>query len=133
MVRIIPEKLLKISRALRKNQTPWERKLWVHLRAHRFLSVQFKRQVSIGGYVVDFCCRGKRLIIELDGGQHNERVNEIKDQDRDQFLKSQGYKILRFWNNEVDQNLGGVLDKIRLEIFNPSPDLSPQKERGGNF
>ena len=116
MSRILSNRLLNRTRELRKSQTPWESKLWSHLRTHRFLDLQFKRQVQIGKYIVDFCCRSKKLIIELDGGQHNQSEGIKKDYYRDKFLRSEGYRVLRFWNSEIDINLEGVLEKIRVEV-----------------
>lgn len=100
-----------LAKRLRRNQTPWEYKLWWQgLRSHRFKGLKFKRQVPVGKYIVDFCCKAKDLVIELDGGQHSETVNE--DFERDLFLESEGYTVLRFWNNEIDSNFEGVLLKI---------------------
>ncbi|MDP3741463.1 MAG: DUF559 domain-containing protein [bacterium] len=130
MHRVIPKTLLRNSRALRQNQTPWEQKLWQRLRAHRFFGFQFKRQVQIGKYVVDFCCWKMKLIIELDGGQHNESSAEYYDHARDKFLRSEGYRVLRIWNNELDQNLEGALEKIRETVL-PLYQTHPSKgERG---
>lgn len=103
---------IKISRILRKNQTPHEIKLWSLLRGRRFENFKFVRQYAIGKYIVDFCCRKGKLIIELDGGQHNEDKNIKNDQLRDKSLINRGYRILRVWNNELDENLEGVLDKV---------------------
>jgi|SRR3989344_5177322 len=120
-----------LARIQRKSKNPWEAKLWGYLRAHRFYGFQFKRQVPIGNFIVDFCCRKKNLILELDGGQHNEDRNINMDSERDLFLKREGYTVLRFWNNEIDSNLQGVLERIRRYLVDdPSPDLSPQEERG---
>ena len=66
----------------------------------------------IGHYIVDFCCFEKKLVIELDGGQHNEKYNKLNDTERTRILESQGFKVLRFWNNEVDDNFDGVLETI---------------------
>jgi very-short-patch-repair endonuclease len=105
--------LKRVSKILRKQATPWEQKLWYHLRAHRFYGLKFKRQVPLGNYVVDFCCQGKKLIIELDGAHHTVIENKAHDINRQIFLESKDYKVLRFWNNEVDTNLEGVLETIR--------------------
>ena len=105
-----------IARELRKNQTPQERKLWNILRNHQFCGYEFRRQYPIGDYIVDFICREKKIIIELDGGQHNEGENIINDVKRTEFLKSLGYKVIRFWNNEVDNNVEGVFDIIKKEF-----------------
>lgn len=133
-MRTIPRKLLLVSRSLRKNQTPWEAKLWAHLRAGRFFNLKFKRQVRLGNYVVDFYCAQHRLVIELDGGQHNERKISLKDGEKQEYLGKEGFKVLRFWNHELQQNLGGVLEaiKIKIEVNRPdlSPNLSPRQGRG---
>jgi very-short-patch-repair endonuclease len=93
--------MLSNAKALRRNLTEAEQRLWYHLRAHRFMGYKFKRQKPIGRYIVDFACLEHRLIIELDGGQHSEQA--VYDQQRDTWLRSQGYTILRFWNNDVMQ------------------------------
>ena len=80
--------------------------------------------------MVDFCCREKKLVVELDGGQHNENSAEHYDQARDEFLRSEGYRILRIWNNEIDQNLQGVLEKIREAVLPLSQPLPSKGERG---
>jgi very-short-patch-repair endonuclease len=116
MVRIVPESYLKISRLLRKRQTPWEIKLWKFLRAGRFNDIKFKRQYKIGNYIVDFYCGTRKLVIELDGGQHNDKQKQIQDHIRQNFLESQGFKVLRFWNSEIDNNIEGVLETIKKEI-----------------
>jgi very-short-patch-repair endonuclease len=104
-----PRKVV-LARNLRKTTTPHESKLWYHLRSGRFKNLKFRRQHPIGKYIVDFCSISTGLIIELDGGQHNEQV--IYDQARDKYLRTRGYTILRFWNNDIDRNLNSVLDKI---------------------
>jgi len=113
--RIIPEPFLSNSKNLRKNQTPWEAKLWARLRAGRFYGLKFKRQVQIGHYIFDFGCREKMLLIELDGGQHSEQKISGHDLKKQNYAKSQGYKVLRFWNNDVDKNIEGVLESIKKE------------------
>ena len=117
--------LLDNARLLRRTQTDAEQKLWYHLRAHRFMGRKFKRQKPIGRYVVDFICIEEKLIIELDGGQHAE--NTEYDQERDSWLRSEGYTVLRFWNNELMNEMEGVLEKIRLAL---SPSPSPTSVRG---
>jgi very-short-patch-repair endonuclease len=105
-------RFVSIARKLRKTQTPQEAKLWSLLRAKRFEGLKFRRQYPIGKYIVDFCCWKKKLIIELDGGGHNEARQIEYDHLRDRYLRSQGYKILRVWNFEVDENLRGVYEEI---------------------
>lgn len=113
------------AKALRANQTEAELRLWYYLRAHRFMGLKFKRQKPIGNYIVDFVCVERRLIVEIDGGQHADEVEY--DQCRDSWLRSQGYTILRFWNNEVMQQMEDVLEKIRFSL---SPNPSPASVRG---
>lgn len=116
-------KTIEIARKLRKTQTPLEARLWYYLRSRRFQGFKFRRQYPISNFIVDFCCLRQKLIIELDGGQHNESANQSSDIKRDQCLVSMGYQVLRFWNNDLDNNLGGVLEKI-FQTLEPSP-LTP--------
>ncbi len=98
------------AKELRREMTPLERKLWARLRAHRMKGVHFRPQHAIGNYVVDFCAAQKKLIIELDGSQHLEQTEY--DAQRTEFLQSKGYRVLRFWNNDVSNNMDAVLDVI---------------------
>ena len=93
--------------------TDAEKRMWHRLRAHRFEGLSFRRQFSIGNYVVDFVCLESRLIIEIDGGQHSESK---RDAARDAWLRSQGFSVLRFWNNDVLSNTDGVLERIAQAI-----------------
>jgi very-short-patch-repair endonuclease len=120
--------LLGAARRLRATQTDVEKLLWRHLRAHRLQGHKFKRQQPIGIYIVDFVCFDQKLIIEVDGSQH---MNSSADLQRDQWLNSQGYKVLRFWNNEVLQNIEGVLERI-LDDLSPSPQPLSHKGRGAS-
>lgn len=127
--------LLENAKSLRRTQTDAEQKLWYHLRAHRFMGKKFKRQKPMGRYVVDFVCLEEKLIIELDGGQHADNVEY--DRERDSWLRSEGYTVLRFWNNEMLNEMEGVLERMRMEIDNKivlndtlSPDPSPVNGRG---
>lgn len=117
--------LLRSAKTLRTNQTDAEQRLWHHLRGHRFMELKFKRQKPMGRYIVDFVCVERQLIIEIDGGQHAEQVEY--DQRRDAWLRSKGYTVLRFWNNEVLLQLEEVLERIRLTL---SPSPSPTSGRG---
>ena len=105
-------KLTGYARELRKKQTRQEQKLWSLLRNRRYKGLCFKRQYVIENYIVDFICREKKLIIELDGGQHNETKNIEYDTKRTEYLEEQGFMIMRFWNNEIDTNIDGVFSKI---------------------
>jgi very-short-patch-repair endonuclease len=98
------------SKALHRNMTPAEVKLWTHLRAHRMKDVHFRNQHAIGKYIVDFCAPRRKLIIELDGSQHLEQ--EAYDAERTAFLESKGYRVLRFWNNQVMNEIEGVLHVV---------------------
>ena len=91
---------------LRKELTPAERKLWAHIRNDQ-LGVNFRRQHAIGNYIPDFVCIEKKLIIELDGSQHLEQ--EEYDEERTKYLEAEGYRVIRFWNNEVTNNIDGVI------------------------
>ncbi len=103
-----------IARSLRKRMTPHEVKLWQQL---RYLEGHhFRRQVPIGPYIVDFAEKTGKLVIEVDGSQHGEAPNLTNDAARDQYLKNKGFKVLRIWNIEVDQNMSGVIDTILLAL-----------------
>ena len=95
---------------LHRNMSPAEAKLWKHLRAHRMGDVHFRNQYAIGNYIVDFCAPRKKLIIELDGSQHLEQKEY--DGERTKYLESHGYRVLRFWNNDVMSNMETVLEVI---------------------
>ena len=103
-------KVFSHAKELRREMTPIEVKLWARLRAHRMRGVHFRPQHAIGNYVVDFWAPLKKLIIELDGSQHLKQ--EEYDAKRTEFLKSKGYKVLRFWNNDVINNMDAVLNMI---------------------
>jgi very-short-patch-repair endonuclease len=98
------------ARALRQDSTDAEAKLWSALRGRRLAGVKFRRQVPIGPFIADFCCEEHKLVIELDGGQHTDAISQ--DQERSQWLSTKSYRVVRFWNNEVLQNLDGVLSVI---------------------
>ncbi|MFZ3080283.1 MAG: endonuclease domain-containing protein [Bellilinea sp.] len=95
------------ARRLRRDQTLVETKLWLALRSHQLENIHFRRQHPIGSYIVDFCAPQAKLIIELDGSQHLEQ--QEYDAERTEFLQAKGYRVLRFWNNEVTGNLDGVI------------------------
>jgi very-short-patch-repair endonuclease len=101
-----------VARHLRKVMTPQEVKLWVQLRALKAQGLHFRRQVPRNGYIVDFACLKARLIIEIDGAQHGGPSHLARDVKRDVDLAGDGFKVLRFWNNEVNENLDGVVETI---------------------
>jgi very-short-patch-repair endonuclease len=111
--------LISLSRNLRKRPTDAENLLWRHLRGQQLEGLRFRRQHPIGRYIVDFVCLERRLILEIDGGQH--AVEKEKDEERQNWLLTEGYRVSRFWNNDVLTNLTGVLETIRLDIIS-NPD-----------
>ena len=135
-VQTLKIKLTNIARTLRWRQTDVEAKLWARLRDRRLDGLKFRRQVPRGQYVVDFLCDHAMLIVELDGSQHGEPENGVRDAARTKYLEALGYSVLRFWNQEINSNLDGVLATIystacaRLKA--PSSALrapSPQGEK----
>ena len=99
---------------LRHNQTPAEIKLWRYLRKRQRMGYKFRRQYAIGRYIVDYCALSKKLIIELDGSPHN--IQKEYDFERTKFLMSQGYQVLRFWNNDVINNIDEVIKTIDMAL-----------------
>ena len=115
------------ARRLRQDMTDAERALWLELRDRRLLGFKFRRQWTLGSYVVDFCCIERRLIIEADGGQHTPE----RDARRTAWLTQEGYRVLRFWNNEILTNMGGVLETIGEALASdPHPNPLPQAGEG---
>jgi very-short-patch-repair endonuclease len=112
------------ARQLRKLMTPQEVKLWIHLRSWKKRGFHFRRQAPRDGYILDFVCLRARLVVEVDGGQHGFRPNEYRDRRRDAHFVGAGFRVLRFWNNEVDRNLDGVLSSIDTALrLAPTPAL----------
>jgi len=110
------QKQISFARELRQKQTDSEKALWQKLRDKQFEGIKFRRQQPVGPYIVDFISPKEKIIIEIDGGQHNEKEIQKKDEERTVWLEKEGYLILRFWNNEVLFNPGGVLERIREAI-----------------
>ena len=117
------------ARALRRNQTDAERRLWSRLRNRQIVGFKFKRQFPIGAYFADFVCLETGLIIEVDGGQHLEQ--QIRDAVRTEFLERLGYRVLRFWDNDVLLRTDAVLVAIHEALVCPSPAPSPRKRGEG--
>lgn len=117
-------------RQLRCAQTDAEKKLWRCLRNRGLMNCKFRRQHPLGSYIVDFCCVENGIVIELDGSQH--KMNLSEDRERTRFLNVLGYRVLRFWDNEVFESIDGVLEKIRLELTPPHPGLLPSGEKEKN-
>lgn len=108
--------LKKKRKELRVNQTDAEGLFWAHLRNKQLNDLKFYRQYSVGKYIVDFYCPAKRLVVEVDGGQHNEDKVKAYDDKRSTYLKERGIKIIRFWNNDVFENLDAVVDEILYNL-----------------
>jgi very-short-patch-repair endonuclease len=110
------------ARELRRNETDAEQRLWGELRNRQLANAKFVRQYQIGPFIADFACRSARIAIELDGGQHAEND---RDANRTRVIEAHGYRVIRFWNNEVLENLDGVLEAIAAELAiaraNPLP------------
>ena len=120
------------AKRLRRNQTDVERVLWSRLRDRRLAGWKFKRQVPIDRFIVDFCCADAKLIVELDGGQHDQ--DNERDANRTKILEAMGYLVLRFWNNDLTQNIDGVLEEILSTVNQhrsepPHPTPLPKGER----
>jgi very-short-patch-repair endonuclease len=120
------------ARSLRRAQTAAERKLWLLLRDRRLAGFKFRRQHPVGPFIVDFCCTEVKVIVELDGGQHALTLDS--DAARSRYLAGEGYRVLRFWNNEVLGNTSGALERVVEALTcgqrRPSPCPLPRGERG---
>ena len=121
--------LLDHAKKMRREMTAAEQRLWHYLRAGRLQGYKFRRQQPMGSYIADFVCVNPKLIIEADGGQHSDAPG---DERRDTWLRSQGFTVLRFWNNEIMTNLEGVLSNIAsvTSDFPLSPGPSPARGEG---
>jgi very-short-patch-repair endonuclease len=111
-----------LAKGLRRNETEPEQIVWSWLRNRQMEGVKFRRQQPIGNYIVDFVSFERKLIIEVDGGQHNKTLLAQQDEQRTKWLKSEGFHVLRFWNNEVKENPEGVFLRIAEVLrcgFNP--------------
>jgi very-short-patch-repair endonuclease len=119
------EPLLKFAKSMRRLPTDAEALLWKRLRGARLVEFKFKRQQPIGDFIVDFVCFERRLVIEVDGGQHQAEIDEA----RTQWLEAQGFKVLRFWNNEVLRSGEAVLESI-IRALRESPSPQPLSREG---
>ncbi len=118
------------ARELRRSETEAEQIIWSRLRRKQLNGAKFRRQQPIGSYIVDFVSFDKKLIIEIDGGQHSSEENMGNDAVRTEWLESQGFRVIRFWNNEVFSNMDGVFTQIREALEHPLPDPLPSPVRG---
>jgi very-short-patch-repair endonuclease len=110
------KRLTPIARRLRRNRTDAEDRIWHYLRNRQLEGAKFRFQSPVAGYVADFICVEARLIVELDGGQHGEQIEQ--DAARTRALEAAGYTVIRFWNNDALANTEGVLEMIRLALLN---------------
>jgi very-short-patch-repair endonuclease len=117
-----------VARKLRRSSTDAEHRLWQSLRARQLDGWKFRRQVPMGGYIVDFACLEARLIIEADGGQHAERAGQ--DAIRTRWLESHGYRVLRFWNDDVLLNTQSVLEQVLAALLAGHPHPRPLPPAG---
>jgi very-short-patch-repair endonuclease len=117
------------ARALRREMTEAETKLWRMLRSRQIEGHRFRRQVPLGRYIADFVCHEARLIVELDGGQHDSLSQQ--EADRSRFLQSEGYRVMRFWNDEVLENPEGVHAMIVENVRRPHPHPALPHRGGG--
>jgi len=120
----------KRARALRTNSTKAEQIIWRAVRAHRLLGVGFRRQTPIGPYIVDFVSHSAMVVIEVDGGQHFDDAYEARDARRDKFLRSKGFRVLRFSNYDVMTNLEGVWTAIAAAVGKALPPPYPPPQAG---
>ena len=122
------------AKRLRRDLTLAERKLWSMLRNSQLDGTKFRRQQPIGPFIADFVCQGRRLIVEADGGQHFDSPTDVR---RTAFLHTKGYRVLRFWNNDIANNIDGVAQVISAALASPHPAQaapeSPSPSRGEGF
>jgi very-short-patch-repair endonuclease len=117
------------ARTLRSNLTEAEIRVWQILRSHQMKGYKFRRQVPIGRYIADFVCHEARLIVEVDGGQHDR--SSPREAERSRFLQNEGFRVLRFWNNEILANLDGVHETIAAELGRITPTRTLPHQGGG--
>ena len=117
----------RLAQSLRNNATPAERNLWHHLNKRQLYGHKFSRQMPIGPFICDFLCREAKLVIEVDGGQHCESRRDLS---RTAFLEGQGFRVIRFWNNEIFGNIEGVIETIALALTE-CPPPAPSRAREG--
>ena len=120
----------RFAKQLRSQTTDAERYLWRHLRRRNIGNYRFRRQVPIGRYIVDFACSEAKLIVELDGSQHSQQLGY--DRRRDTWIEAKGFRVLRFWDDQVFQETAAVLDVISVALASaPSPTLPRAARKGG--
>ncbi len=118
------------AKRLRANTTPHERMLWRAIKDLPLEGSHFRRQAPIGPYIVDFLLPARRLIIELDGGHHNDEDTAERDRERQGWLEKEGYRVVRFWNSEITSDLTAVLERIYVELYG-SGEAGPMRVKPG--
>jgi very-short-patch-repair endonuclease len=124
----MPINLTDTAKQLRQTSTDAERLLWQRLKAKQLHGLKFRRQEQISRFIADFVCYEKGIIVEADGGQH--ALEQVKDEERTQWLSGQGFTVLRFWNNEILTNIEGVLETIGRQCLDAAPLPGPLPQRG---
>lgn len=128
VIKVMTQKITRLAKGLRKQSTDVENLIWRHLQRKQLVGLKFRRQQPIGNFIVYFICFDKKVVVELDGGQHATEEKE-RDCKRDRWLTEQGFKVLRFWNDEVLGNINGVLEIIKGNCLNHPPhDPLPSRE-----
>ena len=122
----VADRTRKNAKSMRRSMTDAELKLWNELRAHRLMGLSFRRQVPIAGYIVDFACSSARLIVEVDGSQHADPVHSGLDEARTKRLQADGWRILRFWNDDVIRDIDNVCRHIVIEAGLMAADVHMQ-------
>src|SRR5580698_6177837 len=118
------------ARRLRRNTTDAEKRLWYHLRRLDLDGSHFRRQVPIGPYIADFACMAARLVIEVDGSQHADDRGQNHDERRTRWLMKEGYRVLRFWNNDLVRNMDGVMETVYAALYgSTAAPVAPLKHR----
>ena len=127
---VVAQRLRKNAKSMRRVMTEAELKLWNELRAHRLMNMSFRRQVPIGPYIADFVCSTYSLIVEVDGSQHASPENAEADATRSAYLKSRGWAVLRFWNDDVLRDIEGVCQHI-VTVAGLAVPVKIQSMQGG--
>jgi len=124
------------ARRLRASATGAEVRLWQHLKRSPMLGSHFRRQVPIGPYIADFACMAARLVVEVDGSQHGRDAGLARDLERTQWLEQEGYRVIRFWNNDVTKNIRVVLEAIDVALYGSLDsnafELKHERKRGAS-
>ena len=125
-------RLLGFARSLRSRQTKAERKFWRGVRAHRFHGMKFCRQFPVGPFIADFCCRDRKVIVEIDGDVHWEKWKIVYDMRREIYLRVRGYRVVRFTNNQILSSMSWVLEELRRQMALSAARASAEEREEGS-